>query len=87
MLPVRCFTCNGVIGHMWDTYVQAQRSMGGKESLDSLGLRRVCCRRMLLAHVPVIDDTILFSRKDWVLDESGTEMLCDAKNERVLPCT
>lgn len=87
MLPVRCFTCNEMIGHLWGKYVNLQKHSSGKESLDTLQLPRVCCRRMLLTHVPIIDDTILFSRTNAVIDESGTEFLCEALEPRVVPCT
>jgi DNA-directed RNA polymerase subunit N len=29
-----------------------------KEVLDSMGLKRYCCRRMLLAHVDLIDEVM-----------------------------
>lgn len=33
-----------------------------KKVLDSLGLERYCCRRMLLAHTEVIDEVMKFRR-------------------------
>ncbi|NPA99773.1 MAG: DNA-directed RNA polymerase subunit N, partial [Crenarchaeota archaeon] len=30
--------------------------------LDDLGVRRYCCRRVLLAHVELIDQLLMFSR-------------------------
>ena len=63
LIPIRCFTCGNVIGHLfkeWD-----ERSKKGEETpeqiLDSLGLTRFCCRRMLITHVELLDETIRFS--------------------------
>lgn len=87
MLPIRCFTCNNKIGHMWEPYMLQRQTHTGKECLDALGLRRVCCRRMLLTHVAVVDDIISFAGLDQAVDECGTMMLCEAKEERDVPCT
>ena len=47
--PVRCFTCGTVVSHLHEPY--GRRLVNGEhpgEILDSLGLKRYCCRRMLL---------------------------------------
>lgn len=48
--PVRCWSCNTPLQATWVAY--RRRSMEGGETLgailDSLGVRRYCCRRMLL---------------------------------------
>ncbi len=51
MLAIRCYTCGKVIGHMWERYLELLRNGTPKEALDKLGLKRYCCRRMLLTHV------------------------------------
>ena len=58
LIPVRCFTCNKVIGNKWDPYCKLCESMPEKDALDKLGLTRYCCRRMLLSHVNVIDQLL-----------------------------
>ncbi len=61
IIPVRCFTCGRVIGDKWEEF--ARRVKNGEDSmkvLDSLGLTRYCCRRMLLSHVEVIDEVLKF---------------------------
>ena len=45
-IPVRCFSCNKVLGGLWDRY---QRG----EDFNSLGLKRYCCKRMLLCSTDV----------------------------------
>ncbi|MEM3577795.1 MAG: DNA-directed RNA polymerase subunit N [Candidatus Bathyarchaeia archaeon] len=61
IIPVRCFTCGKVIGDIWEEFarrVKAGESAG--EVLDSLGIKRYCCRRMLLSHVEIIDEVLRF---------------------------
>ena len=84
MLPVRCFTCNNLIGHMWEPYIKLRKTRSGKDSLDDLQLRDMCCRRMLLTHVPVIDDMIIHPNADLVLDECNTTFSSYVKHARTL---
>ncbi len=56
IIPVRCFSCGHVIGHLWERYsngVAEGRDAG--EMLDEVGLERYCCRRMFVSHVELID--------------------------------
>ena len=58
LIPVRCFTCNKVVGNKWDNYCQLIEKMPESKALDELGLKRYCCRRMLLSHVNIIDQLL-----------------------------
>lgn len=61
MIPIRCFTCGAVISDKWEefsTRVKAGEDPG--KVLDSLGVARYCCRRMLLSHVDIIDEVLRF---------------------------
>lgn len=60
-IPVRCFTCGKVIGSAWEVF-KKRADMGEEpdEVLDSLGLKRYCCRRMIVSHADLIDDVIEF---------------------------
>ena len=86
MLPVRCVTCNHLIGHLWSDYVLGRQTSDEKETLDNLGLTRICCRRMLLTHVPIIQDTVMYGKENCVLDECGTKLLCKIDSERTVNC-
>ena len=62
MMPVRCFSCGHLVGDKWDEF--ARRVKQGEKPgdvLDDLGLKRYCCRRMLLGNVEVIDDVMRYS--------------------------
>lgn len=61
IIPVRCFTCGRLVGDKWEDFTR--RVKAGEEPgevLDSLGIKRYCCRRMLLSHVDIIDEILLF---------------------------
>jgi len=61
IIPVRCFSCGYLIGDKWEDF--ARRVKEGEDSgkvLDSLGVKRYCCRRMLLSHVEVVDEILKF---------------------------
>lgn len=61
IIPVRCFSCGKLIGDKWEEY--ARRVKAGEDAglvLDSLGITKYCCRRMLLSHVEVIDEILKF---------------------------
>lgn len=64
IIPVRCFTCGKVIGHLWEEF--SRRVASGEEPgkvLDELGVRRYCCRRMFISHVDLINEVIVYGRK------------------------
>lgn len=65
MIPVRCFSCGQVIADKWEEF--DRRVNKEKEDpvkvFDSLGVKRYCCRRMLLGHVDLIDDIMNYGRK------------------------
>jgi len=50
-----------LIGDKWEEF--ARRVKAGEDSgkvLDSMGMTRYCCRRMLLSHVEIIDEILRF---------------------------
>jgi len=61
LVPVRCFTCGNLVADKFDEYQNGVKS--GEEPakiLDSLGIERYCCRRMLLTTVETIQQVIPF---------------------------
>lgn len=62
IIPVRCFTCGNLVGDKWQDF--ANRVKNGEKAdkvLDDLGLKRYCCRRMLLSHVEIIDEFLKYA--------------------------
>jgi DNA-directed RNA polymerase subunit N (RpoN/RPB10) len=62
IIPVKCFSCGHVVGHLWERYSQGiEDGRDAGEMLDEVGLERYCCRRMFVAHVQLIDEIAPFS--------------------------
>lgn len=55
MIPVRCFTCGKAVSSVWDEFKKRSQSEDPGKVLTDLGIDRYCCRRMLLAHVELVD--------------------------------
>ena len=68
IIPVKCFTCNLVIGSKYKTYLELVKKMDTgefKKNIESatpsenafnlLQLNRYCCRRHLLSHTDLVD--------------------------------
>ncbi len=61
LVPVRCFTCGNVIADRYEEFQAAlKKSTNPSDTLDSLGIKRYCCRRMLLTTVETIQQIIPF---------------------------
>lgn len=60
--PIRCFSCNKVVGQYEEKYKKLiQDGNTPKEVLDSLNIKRYCCRRMFLGHVDILNSVLSFS--------------------------
>ena len=61
IIPVRCFSCGKVVGHLWEEF--NKRVDAGEEKkkvLDDLGLKRYCCRQLFLGHVDLLKEVSQF---------------------------
>ncbi len=55
IIPVRCFSCGKVVGHLWEEYrKRVDAGEDSKKVLDDLGLERYCCRSLFLGNVDLI---------------------------------
>ena len=62
IIPIRCFTCGKLVADKWEEF--ARRIKTGENAsdvLDSVGLKKYCCRRMLLSNVEIIDEVLRFN--------------------------
>jgi DNA-directed RNA polymerase subunit N len=69
---VRCFTCGNVISQAYEEYKKRfllyQKALESdekpketpKEILDDIGIDRYCCRRMIISHVDLLEETAPF---------------------------
>jgi DNA-directed RNA polymerase subunit N len=72
LIPVRCFSCGGLIADKYFEYKERVKS--GEENanvLDSLGIKRYCCRRMFISSMETIYQVIPYYE---VLRRRMTEM-------------
>ena len=61
LIPVRCLTCGKLIADKFDDYQnKIKAGEDPTKTLDSLGVERYCCRRMLLTTVETIQQVIPF---------------------------
>jgi DNA-directed RNA polymerase subunit N len=61
LVPVRCFTCGNLIADQFEDYqTKVKSGEDPAKVLDSLGISRYCCRRMLLTTVETIQQVIPF---------------------------
>lgn len=87
MFPVRCYTCNACLAQehpRFRTLVRAGTTHA--DALATLAVRRMCCRRMFLGHVDLVEDQVRFPNTDTVLDDAGTTLYRYAPATRVVSC-
>jgi DNA-directed RNA polymerase subunit N (RpoN/RPB10) len=61
IIPIRCFTCGKPVANLWDQYCKmVEQGIEPHQALETLHIRRYCCRRMFLAHVDQIDMLLKF---------------------------
>lgn len=63
IIPIRCFTCGTPLAQHWEEYqTRVSNKEDPKKVLDSLGMERYCCRRMMLAHSDTIEEIMKFKK-------------------------
>lgn len=63
IIPVRCMSCGKVVAQLWEEY--NKRLAAGedpKKILDSLGLKKYCCRALFLTHVDTYKQIAKYKR-------------------------
>jgi len=63
IIPIRCWSCGKPIGHLYEQYKERlEKGEDPKKIMDELGLKRYCCRAILLGHVDLIDTAAQFKK-------------------------
>ncbi len=63
IIPIRCFSCGKLIAHVYEPYLEAiKKGESSEEAFEKLGIKRWCCRRMIVSHINLIDDLLKFPR-------------------------
>lgn len=61
IIPIRCFTCGYPIAAKWEEYKKrVSKGEDPKKVLDDLGIKRYCCRRMLLSHIDLFQEVVKY---------------------------
>jgi DNA-directed RNA polymerase subunit N len=84
-VPIACFTCGKVIAQLWEPYHEGRTA--GERHADicvRLGIRRMCCKRMLISHVDIASYCTHQKFED--TSDTVTRFRCIAKEERIVPC-
>lgn len=56
LIPVRCMTCNKVIGSSYNKYLKMVENGKSKENaMNELGIHRICCRRIIISNVDLFE--------------------------------
>lgn len=56
MIPaVRCFTCNACVSEAYFDVIPRLRQHSMRQVLEEMGIRRYCCRRMIMSSVDLTD--------------------------------
>ena len=66
IVPVRCFTCGNLVADKYNEFLNLVKN--GEDPgkvLNSLGLKRYCCRRMLISSMDVIDQLMPYNEALW----------------------
>jgi DNA-directed RNA polymerase I, II, and III subunit RPABC5 len=64
IIPVRCYTCGKVLGDKWEHYNDLlKQNISQSKALEILGLKRYCCKRVILGHVDIIDTIMKYDDK------------------------
>ena len=86
-MNVRCYTCNMVLADKHLHFLEARQSgVSAREGLDSLGLKRMCCRTQVISHVDVGKDLSKFGAIDRKMDNVGSVLYRHVKHSRNVNC-
>jgi len=64
IIPVRCFSCGKVLGHLWPEYKDRVENKGEspKKVLKEMNIERYCCKSLFLGQADLIELTSQFKK-------------------------
>jgi DNA-directed RNA polymerase subunit N len=60
MIPIRCFSCGNPISINYEEYKKRTEKEKPAKILDELGIKKYCCRRMILSCVETSEDLMKY---------------------------
>ena len=63
-----------------------EAAKAARRAFEELGVERVCCRRMFLGHVDLLEDLVQYPNVDTPIDDNGTVLKREARAVRVVSC-
>ncbi len=62
LYPIRCFSCGALLGDKYEKFnALVKKGVSPADALDRLGVKRYCCRRMILSQFSVLDKLLPYS--------------------------
>lgn len=87
MFPVRCYTCNTVVADRYQRYDEMiVERVHALVALETLGVHRMCCRRMFLGFVDITREQLPFGNVDSMLDGGRISLRRHVDAERRVSC-
>jgi len=63
IIPIRCFSCGKPLGHHWAEFKErVEKGEDARMALDSLKIKRFCCRALFMGHTDLIDEVAKFKK-------------------------
>ena len=63
IIPVRCFSCGKPVAHLWAEFKKrVEEGEEPKKVLDSLNLKRYCCRALFMGHIDLLEEVSKFKK-------------------------
>ena len=86
IIPIRCFTCNALT--RISEYEKIRQEAGSEiKAFELLGVKRYCCRRMLLCNPVGLTDILMQQTvKNIHHSESDSHFIVEMNNTRVEDC-
>ena len=84
LVPIRCFTCNAPVGHLWPAYLKSVTDDTFREFCETYNVKRYCCTRMLITHADVGYHVAQYTYTD--TNDGTSRFRCTVDGERCVVC-